>query len=298
MKIPYFPGCSLKTSAKNFEISAISSAKVLGIDFVEIPRWNCCGVVSSLSSDDLMHHLGPVRNFVRVLEMNESKMVENEKRMLTLCSMCYNTMKRSNQRMKKNPDELDAINDFMYREEEYDGSVEVIHYLQLLVEMGFSRMTEKVKVSLRNLKVAPYYGCMLIRPKEVGIDDAEEPTIFEDFLSALTAQPVNWNAKKRCCGSYLTVNNKDVVVDLGYGILNDAHKNGADLIVTACPLCAFNLDNRQKNILEKHPDFKTIPVLYFTQLMAIAFGLDKNTFGFELNYIKPDEVLKEKVFKN
>ena len=297
MKIPYFPGCSLKTSAKNFEISAISSAKVLGIDFVEIPRWNCCGVVSSLSSDDLMHHLAPVRNFVRVLEMNKTKMVENEKRMLTLCSMCYNTLKRSNQRVKNNPEELESINNFMYREEEYDGSVEVIHYLQLLDEIGFSQMTKKVKNSLENLNVAAYYGCMLIRPKEVGIDDAEEPEIFEKFLSALTAKPVAWNAKKRCCGSYLTVNNKDVVVDLAYGILNDARKNGADLIVTACPLCAFNLDNRQKNVLEKHPDFKTIPVLYFTQLMAIAFGLDEKSFGFELNYIKPNDVLKEKVFK-
>jgi len=294
MKIPYFPGCSLKTTSNNFEKSAIATGKVLDIEFVELPRWNCCGVVSSLTSDDLMHHLAPVRNFVRVLDMNKDGLVKDEKRLLTLCSMCFNTLKRSNQRVQKDKEELDSLNEFMYNENDYDGSVDVIHYLELLRDNGFEKMTEKVKTKLSSLKVAPYYGCMLIRPKEVGIDDPEEPSVFENFISALTAVPVDWRAKNKCCGSYLTVNNEDIVINLGHGILENARQNGADIIVTACPLCAFNLDNRQKGIMKKHLDFKPIPVLYFTQLMAVAFGLDKDDFAFDLNYIDPLPLLKDK----
>ncbi|MEA1971889.1 MAG: CoB--CoM heterodisulfide reductase iron-sulfur subunit B family protein [Candidatus Cloacimonadota bacterium] len=294
MKIPYFPGCSLKTSSNNFEKSAIATGEVLDIEFVELPRWNCCGVVSSLTNDDLMHHLAPVRNFVRVLDMNKEGLVENENRLLTLCSMCNNTLKRSNQRVQENKEELDALNDFMYKETEYDGSVDVVHYLEILRDLGFEKVKEKVKVDLSNLNVAAYYGCMLIRPKEVGIDDPETPRVFENLVSSLTANPVEWRAKIQCCGSYLTVNKEDLVVNMSYKILEDAKQNGADIIVTTCPLCAFNLDNRQKQMKKKHLDFKTIPVLYFTQLMAVAFGLGEEEMAFDMNYIDPVPILKEK----
>jgi heterodisulfide reductase subunit B len=298
MKIPYYPGCTLKSTAKHFENSAIESAKKLGIEFVELPRWNCCGVVASLADDDIMHHLAPVRNMIRVLEMNRDGLVENEKRLLTLCSMCFNTLKRSNQRVKEKIDDLEILNDFMYKEEiDYDGSVEIIHFLEILQEMGFDKVKNSVTKSLKNLKVAPYYGCMLLRPKEVGIDDAERPTIFEDFISSLSAKPVDWHNKSKCCGSFLTVNNKDVVVELGYDILTNAQKSGADIIVTTCPLCAFNLDNRQKNIKKKYTEFKEIPVVYFTQLMALAFGLSKEVTGFDSNYIDPIKLLKSKNIK-
>ncbi|MCF7911632.1 MAG: CoB--CoM heterodisulfide reductase iron-sulfur subunit B family protein [Candidatus Cloacimonetes bacterium] len=296
MKIPYFPGCSLKTYASSFEKSAIASGAELGIEFVEIPRWNCCGVVSSLTSDDLMHHLAPVRNMIRVLEMQNDKIVDTDNKMLTLCSMCMNTLKRSNLKMQEHADELETINDFMYKEDQkYDGSVQVMHYLEILKEYGFAKIAEKVKVSLKGLKVAPYYGCMLIRPKEVGIDDAEEPTIFEDFLKALGAEPVDWRSKKTCCGSYLTVNKENIVVKLTGKILEDARRNGADLIITSCPLCAFNLDSRQELLQIRNPNFEPIPVLYFSQLLAIALGLDINKFGFENNKVDGMPLLKNKI---
>ena len=132
MRIPYYPGCTLKTNAKNFEVSAIESAKILGIELVELPRWNCCGTVFSLTSDDLMHHVAPIRNLIRVQEMNEDGFVKDEYRLLVLCSMCYNTLKRANLRVKENPDDLKKINDFMYLEKEgYEGNVEIIHLLRL-----------------------------------------------------------------------------------------------------------------------------------------------------------------------
>lgn len=298
MKIPYFPGCSLKTYASGFEKSAIASGKEIGIEFVELPRWNCCGVVSTLASDDLMHHLAPVRNMLRVTEMKKDGLIDDADRLLILCSMCMNTFKRTNLKVQNNPDDLATMNDFMYKEEtKYDGNLEIVHLLELLKEQGFDNIQKKVKNSLKGLKVAPYYGCMLIRPKEVGIDDAEEPVIFEDFIRSIGAEPIEWRAKKTCCGSYLTVNKKDTVIKLTQKILLNAQEKGADIIVTSCPLCAFNLDSRQEQIKEQNPGFEPIPVIYFTQLMAVALGLDESSYGFEKNKVDPMPVLKEKVLK-
>jgi len=298
VKIPYFPGCSLKTYASSFEKSAIASGAELGIEFVEIPRWNCCGVVSSLTSDDLINHLAPVRNMIRVLEMQDTGMVDTDNKMLTLCSMCMNTLKRTNLKMREHADELETINDFMYKEDrQYDGSLDVVHYLEILRDYGFDKIAEKVKVPLKDLKVAPYYGCMLIRPKEVGIDDAEEPTVMEDFIKSLSAEAVDWRSRKTCCGSYLTVSKENIVIKLTRKILEDARANGADVIVTSCPLCAFNLDSRQALIQIQNPSFEPIPILYFTQLLAIALGLDINEFGFEQNKVDGMPILNQKIFK-
>ena len=289
MKIPYFPGCTLKTTASNLETSAIEVAKQLGIEMIELDRWNCCGVVSYLVSDDLMKHLAPVRNFLRVQEMNEAGVVDNENRMVTLCSMCYNTLSLSNKRMKNAPDDLQKVNDFMHREEtKYDGSVEVVHLLPIIKELGWEAVSKQVKKPLNSIKVAAYYGCMLLRPKDVGIDDAEDPKILEELVNALGAKAIEWDSGSRCCGSYHTVNNKDIVVNLSKGIIEDARKNGADVIITSCPLCAFNLDSRQDDMLEKDPEFETMPVVYFSQLMGAAFEIDKEKLGWEFNHISPD----------
>ena len=295
MRISYFPGCTLKTTAKSLEISAIESAKKLGIEMVELQKWNCCGVVASLTSDDLMKHLAPVRNLVRVQEMQKNKLVdEGENRLLTLCSMCFNTLKSSNIRVKNNSEDLTSLNDFMYIEENYEGDVEVIHFFELIKEIGFDKVREQVKTTLKDLKIAPYYGCMLLRPKEVGIDNAEAPNIMEDFVESLGGTSIEWEAKNRCCGSYHTVNNTPIVINLTKGIIENARKNGAEAIITTCPLCAFNLDSRQKDIIEKFPDFIPMPIFYFSQLMALSLGVEEKYFGFEDNYIDPKKLLEEK----
>jgi len=293
IKIPYFPGCTLKTTAKNFEISAMKAGEKIGIEMVELPKWNCCGVVSSLTSDDLMKHIAPIRNFVHAEEMGEQGLV-NDNRMLILCSMCFNTMKNSNRRVKGNSEDMKSINDFMYLEKDYKGSVDVVHYLELMSEIGFDNIAEKMVKPLKDLKIAPYYGCMLLRPKELAIDDTEAPTIIENFIGSIGAESVDWDAKSRCCGSYHTVNNPDIVVNLAKGIIENAYKSGAEAIITSCPLCAFNLDNRQKLILEKDPNFKTMPVFYFTQLLALGLGLEEEFIGLEDHYIDPKPLLKNK----
>ncbi len=287
MRLSYYPGCTLKTTAKNFESSAIASFENLGIELKELKRWTCCGTVYSLASDDLIHHLAPIRNLIRVKE-------EGENRVVTFCSMCYNTLKRSNIRIRNSEEDRDKINDFMDREEiNYQGDVEVLHSLEVLRdEIGFDKIKEKVKRPLEGLKVAPYYGCMLLRPEEAGIDDLENPCILENFIETLGAEPIDFPYKNECCGSYQTVNAVDIVVDKAYSILKYAKDMGADVVITSCPLCEFNLDARQREVKARYPDFEEIPVLYFTQMLAIALGLDPEVCRFDLNYISPEGVFK------
>ena len=294
IRIPYYPGCTLKSNAKHFEISALAAAKKIGIEMVELPRWNCCGAVYSLTSDDLMKQLAPVRNFVRVQEMNKEGLVDNEYRLLTLCSMCFNTLKQTNKRVKENPEDMESINNFMYLEEDYKGNVEVIHFFELLKELGFDRLKNRITKSLEGMKLAAYYGCTLLRPKSVGIDAPENPTIMENFIRSLGAEAVDWTAKSRCCGSYHTVSNKPIVVNQTEAIIENARKYGAEAIITSCPLCAFNLDNRQKEVMEKNPDFESMPIFYFSQLMALALGVEEEELGLDGNYINPVPFLKKK----
>jgi len=294
-KFPYYPGCTLKQTARNFEESGIASAKALGIELVELPRWNCCGAVSSLTSDEIMRHVAPIRNLVRVQQMNDDGLLDNEYRLVVLCSMCFNVLKRSNLIVTKDAEMLRTINEFMDTEPDYEGTVEVIHFLEVLRDIvGFDKLRAKLKKPLEGLKVSPYYGCTLLRPKEVGIDDVESPTIMEELIKSLGGEAVDNPYRSLCCGSYHTVgDNKKIVAERAYKIINAARKNKAEAIITSCPLCAFNLDNRQKLVKELHPDFEYMPVLYFTQLMALALGKEKEA-GFDGNFVDSRPLLKEK----
>ncbi len=289
MKICYYPGCTLKNNAKNFEESALCSLNSIGVEVEELPRWNCCGTVFSLATDDLIHHVAPIRNLIRVKESNTD-------RVMTLCAMCYNTLKRANERVKADSESLDKINQFMYREEiDYEGDVKILHFLELLRdEIKFENISKKVTKLLKNLKVANYYGCLLVRPKEIGLDDVENPTILENLMTALGADSIDFPYKTECCGAYQTVNNLEIIAERTYHILTSAQSQGAEIVTVSCPLCAFNLDHRQKETVQKYPEFKNIPILYFTQLLAIALGCPEESLRFDLNYIDPKPILKEK----
>ncbi len=181
MDLSYYPGCTLKTKAKNFEDSAIASMATLGVNLVELPRWNCCGTVYSLAEDDLVHHLAAVRTLVRVKEQGSGKVV-------TLCSFCYNTLKRANLLMRDSEEKRNTLNSFMDEEIDYGGEVEVVHLLQVLRDdLGWEAIAQKVKMPLQNLKLAPYYGCTLLRPQEVAIDRVERPTVLQKLIQTGTS---------------------------------------------------------------------------------------------------------------
>jgi heterodisulfide reductase subunit B len=289
MKVSYYPGCTLKNAARNFEDSTLFSLNQLGVSVEELKKWYCCGTVFSMATDDLIRHLAPIRNLIRVKEAGSDSV-------MTMCAMCYNTLKRTNQKMKDEPESLEKINNFMTEEEvNYEGDVKIQHLLELLRdEIHFDAIAEKIVKPLNQLKVSGYYGCLLVRPREIGLDDPESPTILENLMSALGAEPVDFPYKTECCGAYQTVDKPNLVADKTYHILESAKDNGAEVVVVSCPLCAFNLDHRQKDVAREFPGFNTIPVLYFTQLMAIALGGTEENLGFDLHYIDPMPILKEK----
>ncbi len=287
MRLAYYPGCTLKSDAQNFEVSSLGILKELGIDVKELSRWNCCGTVYSLASDDLMHQLAPLRNLIRAKE-------EGYDRLLTLCSMCYNTIKRADLLVRKDKEKLDKLNDFMYEENtKYDCTVDVMHILQVLKDAGLKKIKEKIKKPLKGLKIAPYYGCLLLRPKEIAVDDMELPAIMEDILSLTGAEVIEFPFKTECCGSYHTIKDKDVVLDKTYSIVNLARELGASSIVLSCPLCDFNLESRQEDCSKKYLGFRKMPVLYFTQILALSFGLPEEFIGFKYNKIDPKPYFKE-----
>lgn len=288
LKIAYYPGCTVKTTAKNFEISTLAVARELGIEMIEIPNWTCCGTVFSLSTDDVMHHIAPIRNLIRVQEMGYDRVV-------TICSMCFNTLKRANVLVKEDREKLNTINLFMNEEEDYRAEVTVYHLLEILKnDIGFDEVAKHVKKPLKGLKVVPYYGCLLVRPKGIGIDDVENPLIMHDLLKALGADVIDDPFKIECCGAYHTVDNKNLVAERTYKIISSTKSRGGDVLVLSCPLCDYNLDFRQKETLALHPEFQQMPVMYFTQLMALAFGLGEEYLGFEYHYVDPRPILKEK----
>jgi len=291
MKITYYPGCTLKSNAKNFEDSALCSLKELGVEVEELRRWNCCGTVYSLATDDLIHHLASIRNLIRVKEAQSDAV-------MTLCAMCYNTLKRVNERVKADPESLAKIHKFMDEEKiSYQGDVRVRHLLEILRDdITFATIATKVRRPLKNFKVASYYGCLLVRPKEIGLDDLENPTILENLLTALGAQAVDFPYKTECCAAYQTVDKPDTVAERTYNILTSARDRGAEVVAVCCPLCAFNLDHRQKETARKYPEFKKMPILYFTQLMALALGCGEKDLRLDLHYIDPKPLLQEKGF--
>jgi heterodisulfide reductase subunit B2 len=288
MKISYYPGCTLKTKAKNLDRAAIASLEALGVEVQEIERWNCCGAVHSLTADDLIHQVGPVRNLVRAKEQGAAKLV-------TLCSMCYNTLARANQIMKNDTVKRDTINRFMDEEIDYAGEVEVVHYLTYLQEeIGWEKIKEQVKIPMADLKVAPYYGCTLQRPAEVGIEPFGSYTLMTGLLEAIGATVMDFSAADKCCGSYQVLGAETGENSAGAVILNIAAANGIEALATSCPLCEYNLGKQQGQMIDKGKIETNIPTYYFTQLLAVALGLGAESCHFELNDPISAELLKSK----
>ena len=279
MSIAYFPGCTLSTNAKGYDHSGREVARTLEIPFQELPDWQCCGATFPLATDNSMAFIAPTRILTQAQKAGGS--------VTTLCAICFHVLRRTQHFLGQKPEMLERIN--WFTEEPYEGKVHVSHFLEILRDqVTWKGVSERVRRPLKGLKVAPYYGCLLLRPKEeIALDDSDNPRILHDCLNALGAEVVDFPYQDECCGSYLLVSKPELPQKLSESILASARKHGAQALVTACPLCQFNLDYPQRQGGGTRLAQGSLPVLYFTQLMAVALGLDEPAWGMEKHYVDP-----------
>lgn len=258
MKYSYFPGCTLRTKARDLDAYARVSARALGFELEEIDNWQCCGGVYPLGSDEIATKLSSVR------ALNQAK--EKGQDLVTLCSACHHVIKRVNDDMKNVEDIRTRANNYMKLEEPYAGETEVLHFLEVLRDrVGFDELKKKVVSPLKGKKIGAYYGCLLLRPgKIMAFDNPENPTIIEDFIRAIGATPVVYPYRNECCGGYISLKEKDMSRNMCNNIMDSAAEFGAEMLITACPLCLYNL-NKSGN--------GKLPVHYFTELLAEALGV-------------------------
>ncbi len=257
----YYPGCTAKTSSKEFEISTLKVCEKLGIELTEIEDWNCCGASSAHTVSPLLALALPARD-LQVAERAGKPVV-------TGCAMCWHRLKYAVNDLSQK-ERLAQVNEVLGSE--FRNTVKVEHFLQILGPGGTPVIPRK---ELKGLKAACYYGCVLVRPKAVmQLDDEENPQIMDSIVRSLGAETVDWDFKTSCCGASLPLAHPEVVVNLSHRILKQAQDRGADCVVVACPMCHSNLDTRQKAMKAAYPGFKEIPIYYFTELMGLALGFE------------------------
>ncbi|MBE6555320.1 MAG: disulfide reductase [Ruminococcaceae bacterium] len=259
MKFSYYPGCTLRTKAKDLDAYARASAEALGFTLEELPEWQCCGAVYPMAKDEIATKLSAVRALMNARDLGND--------LVTLCSACHNVIKQVNNDMKTDEDIALRVNNYIKPEVPYAGETAVLHFLEVLRDrVGFDELKKKVVNPLKGRKIAAYYGCLLLRPSKVmSMDDPENPTILEDFIRAIGAEPVIYGMRNECCGGYVTLENPGEAKKRSTSVLDSAAAKGADTVVTACPLCLYNL--------KKNGGHDDLPVVYFTELLAEALGV-------------------------
>ena len=261
MKVSYFPGCTLKNKAKELDRYAVKSAEALGVTLEEIENWQCCGGVFTTSKDEIATKLSSVR----ILKSASDK----QQPLVTVCSACHNVVKQTNYAMQTDKEFSDKVNRYLADEGGYYGTTDVYHYLEMLRDVvGFDKLKEKVVNPLKGKKIAAYYGCLLLRPGSVmKMDDPENPVIIENLIRAMGAEAVTYANRNECCGGYVVMESPELAQKKSSAVISNAKSAGADMIITACPLCRYNL-------LKSGAD---IPVVYFTELLAEALGVKEDT---------------------
>ena len=257
MTFGYYPGCTLKTKAKELDLYARHSAEALGVTLSELPEWECCGGVYTTAADELATKLPAVRALMSAGESGTP--------LVTLCSACHNVIKQTKYALNNDTNMAFKVGNYLKCDMSTAANASVVHYLEMLRDtVGFDELAKHVKNPLTGRKIAAYYGCLLLRPgKTMQFDDPENPRIMEDFIRALGAEPVKYPMRNECCGGYLTIEDSDAARRNSMAVSESAAGFGADCLITACPLCRYNL------IKAESP----VPVFYFTELLAEALGV-------------------------
>ncbi|MBI5822487.1 MAG: CoB--CoM heterodisulfide reductase iron-sulfur subunit B family protein [Chloroflexi bacterium] len=269
----YYPGCSLESMATSYNLSTLEVAQTLGVELKEIKDWNCCGATAYFPVDELLAHTLVARNLALAEKDGLSDFVAP-------CSACYKNAYFTNAYLKKDPDLAEHINYALEADNLHiNGTMTVRHLIEVFIEdVGLDEIGKKVTHPLKGLRVAPYYGCQLLRPRKEN-QNVENPQFFENLLSALGAEAVDYPSKTRCCGGSLIVTNRKAALDMVHILLQDAVNRKADVIATTCPMCNVNLEVYQNQVNREFGTQYSIPVMYFTQLMGVALGIKPAKLG-------------------
>ncbi len=284
MKYAYFPGCSAESTARDMHQSTLAVAQSLGIELVEPKGWTCCGATAGHQTDRVLSVALPAATLIKVKDMGLDLIVN--------CAACYNRMKVANHEIATNQQVRAKVAEATGRD--YDGSVKVRHFLEVLLEdVGIDAIAAALRGSLAGMKVASYYGCLLVRPKDVtGFDDPENPTSLDRLVTAMGGTALDWPHKVECCGGGLSMSRTDVVVNLTDSIVGMAKAAGAECIAVSCPMCQINLDMRQLDVAKVKGNRYDMPVLYITQLLGLCLGIPAQKLGLNKLMISPARVVK------
>jgi heterodisulfide reductase subunit B len=290
-KYALFPGCSLEKMAQSYHVSALDTTRLLGLELKELDDWNCCGATAYFHVDELLANTLVARNLAIAEKLGLD--------FVAPCSGCYKNAYFTNEYLKQDPSLAEHINYALEEDDlHYSGSLKVRHLMELYVEdVGVEEIKQKVTHPLKGLRVAPYYGCQIVRPRK-DQENVEDPHFFEDLMAAIGADPVDYPSRLRCCGGSLIITSRPAALSLVHNLLQTAADVGATVIATACPLCQVNLECYQQQVNQEYGTKLSIPILYFTQLIGLALGIPPKQLkiGSELvpatdvlNYVKIQE---------
>jgi heterodisulfide reductase subunit B2 len=286
VKYAFFPGCSLESTAWDYDWSTRAVCRALGIELTDIPDWACCGSTPAHASSESLALALPVLNLQKAESLHLPVM--------TACASCYARLRTANHKVRSETE--DRLRAQRLTGKVYNGDVAVHHVLDVLVNhFGLDKVRAKVVRPLEGLRVACYYGCLLSRPpKIVAFDNPEHPICMEDLVAAAGAEPVAWPFATECCGASLSMTRTDVVNRLGHKLLSMARQAGAECIAVACPLCQMNLDMRQADAVKAHGEIPQTPVLYITQILGLALGLSFKELGIDALTVSAHSLLADR----
>ncbi len=277
MKLAYYPGCSLHGTAKEYDASTRMVCKELGVDLEEVPDWNCCGASSAHSIDKRLSYLLPARNLKIIEQQNLDVVIP--------CAACFSRTKICSYQLKNDENiRKDAERQFNYN---FKLNTNIYHLLEFFIKnIGLDEIKSRIKHNLKGMRVVCYYGCLLVRPYDITkMDEKENPQFLDELMPLVGAVSLDWPYKTECCGASLSLSRSEIVFDLVGEMVSWAKEAQAQAIVTACPLCQANLEMRQ-------PEKEKFPIFYFTELLAIAFGINQARDCLKEHLIETDRLIK------
>jgi len=287
MTLAYYPGCSLRHSSEELDHSTRMVLTALGVDFKEVPDWTCCGSTPAHMVDHLLAQALAARNLRQAAEVGDE--------LLAPCPSCYQREKNASLQINESEAFRAEVNDVLDRP--YDGRVTCYSLPEYLITfVGEEKVASMVKTDLSQLKVVPYYGCLLGRPGDmVGETDQEQPMMMDLLLQAAGADVKWWNYKTECCGASVGMPKEEIQRTLSGKVLEQALAAGADAVVVCCPLCHVNLDLKQGQINKALGTDYKVPILYLTQVLGLAFGMSAKDVMLHKNIVDPRPLIERAI---